>query len=76
MTIFGDNDGQAVVDSLSDEAIYGTVEETEAETERQENDAPQSETEAIEEQEEASPGENQTSEDGGKEDAPAQYVPL
>ncbi len=72
MTIFGDNDGQAVVDSLSDEAIYGTVEETEAETERQENDAPQSETEAIEEQEEASPGENQTSEDGGKEDAPAQ----
>lgn len=45
MTIFGDNDGQAVVDSLSDEAIYGTVEGTEAETERQENDAPQSETE-------------------------------
>ena len=69
MAIFGD-DGQAIVNSLSDEAIYG--EQQEAAEERQEEGQPQQQPDNIENKEEASPGENQTSENGGGDDAPLQ----
>lgn len=73
MAIFGD-DGQAVVDSLSDEAIYGSNEEvTEATAEeRQESETPHEEAEVIEEHDgKPSPGDSQTSNAGDGEETPA-----
>lgn len=72
MAIFGD-DGQAVVDSLSDEAIYGSNEEVAeaAAEERQESETPHGEAEAIEEHDDKpSPGDSQTSNAGDGEETP------